>query len=170
MKLVVAALSTLFLAAFCAYLSGLRVNTTHSLPVGFYLDIDAPIERGSIVLACPPAGLATSAAQERGYIGSSIGCPDNTQRLIKRVVGETGDLVSPTEDGLTINGQLIPNSKLIQADSEGRSLPVFFTRPTVLSPGQVLLMGDTAISFDSRYFGPVERYQIRAVLRPLWTW
>ncbi|WP_036993417.1 conjugative transfer signal peptidase TraF [Metapseudomonas furukawaii] len=153
-----------------AFMAGLRVNTTHSLPVGFYRVVQEPVAPGAVVLACPPVSAATSAAQQRGYLGASWDCPGNYQRVIKRVAGLQGATVENGALGLRVNGQLLPNSKAVAADSRGRALLPFFEAPVTLAPGQVLIVGDTANSFDSRYFGPIEHSQIRAVLRPVWTW
>ena len=40
-----------------------------------------------------------------------------------------------------------------------------------LKDNQVLLMSDyNPLSFDGRYFGPINRAQIRSVIRPVLTW
>jgi type IV secretory pathway protease TraF len=41
----------------------------------------------------------------------------------------------------------------------------------MLAARDVLLMSDiSGRSFDGRYFGPIERAQIQAVIRPVWIW
>ncbi|HZZ03535.1 S26 family signal peptidase [Paraburkholderia sp.] len=40
-----------------------------------------------------------------------------------------------------------------------------------LGESELLLMTDrSATSFDARYFGPVTSAQVKAVIRPVWTW
>ncbi|MBL8368460.1 MAG: S26 family signal peptidase, partial [Candidatus Accumulibacter sp.] len=40
-----------------------------------------------------------------------------------------------------------------------------------LSGSELLLMSDVSgISFDGRYFGPIDRSQIKGVIRPVFTW
>lgn len=39
-----------------------------------------------------------------------------------------------------------------------------------LEAGEVFLLGDSAESFDSRYFGPVDRSEIRGVFTAVGTW
>lgn len=155
-------------AAVCV--GGLRVNTTSSLPKGFYAIVDAPLQVGSVVLVCPPPSRVSEEARARGYVGFSADCPEQFQRLIKRVVGTPGMTISTSENGLlVIDGRAQPSSSVKPMDKAGRPLTAFFTRPATLGNSQYLVLGDTEKSFDSRYFGPVEQGSIRAVMQPVFT-
>lgn len=150
--------------------SGLRLNTTSSLPKGVYVIVDAPLQVGSVVLVCPPLGKVSEEARARGYVGFSADCPEQFQRLIKRVVGTPGMTVSTAASGLlVIDGRELPSSSVKPTDSAGRPLTAYFALPATLSHSQYLVLGDTEKSFDSRYFGPVERGSIRAVMQPVFT-
>ncbi len=80
--------------------------------------------------------------------------------IIKRIVGVAGDVVSVKDGHVTINGEVIDrevNSSFICEDGE-----------FVLSDGQFFLLGDNGIeSYDSRYFGVVDKKQLigRVVMR-----
>ena len=70
-----------------------------------------------------------------------------------------------------MNGELLPLSAPIEADSAARPLPRFQAEHFTLSASELLLMSDVSgISFDGRYFGPIDRSQIKGVIRPVFTW
>ncbi|MEK6784632.1 MAG: conjugative transfer signal peptidase TraF [Nitrospirota bacterium] len=153
-----------------AYQSGLRLNTTRSIPLGLYLMSNDPIEKGVYVLWCPPERLEFDLAKERGYIGAGF-CPGGYGNMMKKVVASHHDVVSVTDDGVRINGILMPASQPFGADSMGRPLPRFRVTDHALAPTELLLMSDTnSRSFDARYFGPVHRAHIQSLMYPVWTW
>lgn len=150
------------------YAAGARFNSTPSFPRGLYWIADMPIERGSLVLACPPLGEVITEAQRRGYLSAGF-CPGGSAPLIKRVTALGGDRVTIAPVGVEVNGSRLPNSRPLATDTDGRSLPVYRTEGRTLTPGEVLLMSDfNPLSFDGRYFGPTRRGQVQAVVRPVW--
>jgi conjugative transfer signal peptidase TraF len=153
-----------------AYLAGLRVNTTKSIPVGFYMTTTAPVEKGAYVMFCPPPVGVFSEARDRGYIGAGF-CPGNYGYMMKRVLAAKDDTVLFSNDGVRVNGELLPLSAIRKADLAGRPLPRFQATSYTLGAAEVLLMSDvSATSFDGRYFGPLNRSQIVTVIRPVFTW
>lgn len=170
MRAFVSGLAILAILSALTYQVGVRFNTTNSLPRGLYLVVAEPVQAGAIVLACPPEGAISQAALRRGYLGVSPDCPGQLQRLIKRVVGTPGDEISAAASGeLQVNGRTLQNSAPLREDLHGRPLAPYFTHSEVLQAGEFLVMGDTAKSFDGRYFGPIQQSHIRAVMRPIWT-
>lgn len=152
------------------YWCGARVNTTLSIPLGLYWRVDKPVQRGAYVMFCPPQVEVFGQAKQRGYLGAGF-CPGDYGYLMKQVAGATGDLVQVASDGVRVNGTLLAMSVPLQADREGRAMPRFQADTYVLSQYQLLLMGDSnPRSFDARYFGPVQRGQIRDVIAPVVTW
>ncbi|MBL8075591.1 MAG: conjugative transfer signal peptidase TraF [Nitrospira sp.] len=153
-----------------AHQSGLRFNTTRSIPLGLYLMSNDSIEKGAYVLFCPPERSEFDLAKERGYIGAGF-CPGGYGYMMKKVLAAHNDVVSVTDDGVTINGTLMPASQPFEADPMGRPLPRFRITDHVLAPTELLLMSDTNNrSYDARYFGPVRRMHIQSLIYPLWTW
>lgn len=162
----------LALAGVCmlAGLSGARVNTTKSIPVGLYWTSDDPIEKGSYVLFCPPPGEVFDEARDRGYIGSGY-CPGGYGYMMKKILAAKHDTISVDDVGVSINGERLPLSVPLNADRAARPLPRYRVRNRVLGDSELLLMSDvSATSFDGRYFGVVGREHVRAVIHPVWTW
>lgn len=144
----------------------IRFNLSESMPIGVYIVTDRAIERGSIVLACLPPG-AAFLARQRHYI-SRGSCADGTAPVGKVVAARGGDTVAATLGGLTVNGYLLPNSRPLLFDSEGR--PLARTAPlwSVVPAGEAWIVSPySPRSFDSRYFGPVPESTIVERVRPL---
>ncbi len=152
------------------YFAGARVNTTKSIPVGLYWTSNAPVDRGAYVLFCPPKLGVFDDAKERGYIGAGF-CPGDFGYMMKRVLAAKDDAVAVTDDGVRVNGELLPLSAPIKADKANRPLPRYQPARYTLGNSEVLLMSDvSATSFDGRYFGPINRSQIKTVIYPVLTW
>ena len=150
--------------------AGARINTTASYPVGVYWEVNAPLEKGAMVIFCPPKTAEFDEAKARGDIGAGF-CPGGYGLMIKKIMGVPADHVAVSADGLYVNGRVVPNSKPFNADRAGRPMPHFPAKGYTLSDDQVLLMSDHSLfSFDARYFGPVSESQIRSVIRPVLTW
>ena len=152
-----------------AVASGVRVNTTASVPKGLYRITGEAARKGSLVLACPPPVAAVAEGKRRGYLGAGF-CSGGTIHIIKKIVATAGDRVAITGQGVTVNGELVPDSAPRQADPSGRPMP-FGPAEYTLGASQVLLMSNySPLSFDGRYFGPVDGSSIVGVLRPLLTY
>ncbi|KTT27463.1 conjugal transfer protein TraF [Pseudomonas oryzihabitans] len=159
----------LLLAAAC-YVAGARVNTTKSIPVGLYWTSSVPVEKGTYVLFCPPQLQVFDDAKERGYIGAGF-CQGGYGYMMKRVLAAKGDTVTVDSNGVRVNGELLPLSAPLKTDKAGRLLPRHQPSNYILNDSEVLLMSDvSATSFDGRYFGPIDRSQIKTVIRPVFTW
>lgn len=152
------------------YAAGARINTTKSIPVGLYWTSGATVGKGAYVMFCPPRVGVFNEAKERGYIGAGF-CPGSYGYMMKRVLAAKDDTVQFADDGVRVNGALLPLSAIRKADQAGRPLPRFQHDRYTLGASEVLLMSDvSATSFDGRYFGPVNRSQIVTVIRPVFTW
>lgn len=160
----------LMIQATFLYLVGARINTTSSVPVGLYWRADRPVEKGAYVMFCPPPVQVFDEAMRRGYIGAGM-CPGGYGYMMKRVLGVTNDSVDVRSDGVRVNGILLHRSIPLATDGSARPLPRYQADSYVLSEYQLLLMGDlNAQSFDGRYFGPIQRRQVREVIVPVMTW
>ncbi len=160
---------SLFVLSIGFQISGISINTTPSLPVGFYKVVDEPIVSGAYVAFCPPQNAVFDMAKDRSYINRGD-CPGGYGLLLKRVFAQSGDTVSIDQAGIFVNGEHLPNSAQLTADAEGQPLPQYRLQ-TVLNDAEYLLLSDVnPQSFDARYFGLIARDQIQQVIYPLFTW
>jgi conjugative transfer signal peptidase TraF len=134
-------------------------NLTPSVPPGLYLRrVGAPITVGStVVLPVPPR--VRELVRERHYLP-----PGAT--LMKHVVALPGDHVCLDGDTYLVNGRAL--ARVRRVDSRGRPLPLYRFCGEV-PPGRAFVATAEPLSFDSRYFGPVDLSTL-AVVTPLWTY
>lgn len=160
----------LFLALFFLFdRYSLVLNTTDSYPLGIYQKktIDRDIQRGDLVMFCLPDDLMAELILDRGYLAKGS-CDSELIPLIKTVFAVAGDKVIVSEKGVSVNGpDLIENTTPIIQDVQGRNLPIF--------EGGVIEKNHYAVfsthhprSFDSRYFGAIDRDDIDYLVEPLW--
>ena len=109
-----------------------------------------PIKKGSIVLFKPDQSTPLQ------QLGINRGYEARELPLLKRVVALAGDVVSVSSSGVSINGQLLPNSAPLFRDEASRPLEMAQLDHFRLGIDQGFLMGVTPTSWDSRYFGPKE--------------
>lgn len=160
---------SLFVLSIGLRISGIYINTTPSLPLGFYKVVEEPIVSGAYVAFCPPQGAVFDMTKDRSYINQGD-CPGGYGLLLKRVFALSGDTVSIDQAGIFVNGEHLPNSAQLKTDADGHSLPQYRLQ-TVLGDAEYLLLSDVnPQSFDARYFGLIARDQIKQVVRPVFTW
>ena len=160
---------TLLLGGLFWWVGGL-INTTKSIPVGLYWKSDKPIEKGAYVLFCPPKTAVFDEAKARGYIGAGL-CLGGYGYLMKKILAVRNDVVSVSDSGVRVNGELLPLSIPYQVDRAGREMPRYHIQEYSLKDSELLLMSDvSSTSFDSRYYGFIQRSQIQSVIRPIMTW
>ena len=160
---------SLFVLSIGLHISGIYINTTPSLPVGFYKVANEPIVSGAHVAFCPPQNEVFDMAMDRSYINQG-NCPGGYGLLLKRVFALSGDTVSIDQTGIFVNGDHLPNSAQLKTDAEGQPLPQYRLK-AVLNDSEYLLLSDlNPQSFDARYFGLIARDQIQQVVRPVFTW
>ncbi len=138
---------------------GIVINETPSLPLGFYRkQPHRPVEKGCFVLFELPETETLTQPYARG-------------QLIKQVAATAGDRVTVCGAGVFVNGSRLENSAPLASDLYGQDLPKLALVNHELGPGEVFTMSTHhPRSFDGRYFGPIPRDQILAVLAPVWTW
>jgi conjugative transfer signal peptidase TraF len=160
---------SVFILIVVAYVAGIRLNTTPSIPVGVYRLTYEPIVKGMYVLFCPPPDPVFDMAKARGYLGAGF-CPGGYGHLMKKILAVKDDVVAIGINGVQVNGQLLPLSVPIKADGAGRPLPGY-EASWILGSAEVLVMSDSNRgSFDGRYFGSIQRSQIEGIIRPVFTW
>ncbi|WP_293383295.1 S26 family signal peptidase [Phenylobacterium sp. SCN 70-31] len=133
------------------------INETDSLPRGVYLRTAGALRIGVVVAAAPPM----SARSYLDELGASADA-----RLLKRIAAGPGEEVC--RDGARVSW---PRGAVVArvADRRGRALPTW-SGCRRLTGDEFLLLGDTATSFDSRYFGPAPRAAIHGIYKEVWRW
>ena len=121
-------------------------NASESAPIGLYWIDDQPAERGDYVLVRVPDRVRNLVVG-RGYL------PPDTP-LIKRILGVDGDVVCRRNREILIDGVTVAVAQI--SDGLGREMPVW-SGCYVLHERCVFLLQQHPNSFDSRYFGPVDR-------------
>lgn len=86
------------------------------------------------------------------------------QKLVKRVIGESGDVIDIQEGKVLVNGEILDESAYV---SEGNPTEVPYesniTYPYTVPDESYFVLGDNrGRSLDGRYFGPINRKQIIA--------
>lgn len=152
MKLAIVALAFAGLAL-GGWAWGLEWNGTPSMPIGVYrvTRVHGGVHRGDVVSLCLPPRAAAEGL-DRGYLGGGD-CPGNAERLIKTVVAVSGDRVEVSDQGVMVNGALIPGTAPLPNDDAGRPMQAAFGVYTATGPW-VIGVGDPR-SYDSRYYGEV---------------
>lgn len=151
-----------------AYDKVLWINTSSSLPYGLYYskNIDNNFKKGDLVLSCLPSKYA-NLARTRNYVNMGI-CNFNTAPVGKHIVAIEGDHVKISNEGVYINGNYIQNSLPRILDNKGQNLNAFLFDGK-LKEDEILLMNNKEESFDSRYFGIVNKDRLIRYIIPLFT-
>ncbi len=127
------------------------------MPIGLYWIASAAPNTGELAAIRLPDTLRASAAA-RGYLSE-------TALLIKPVAADIGDVVCRRGDTVTINGQAAAHAR--SADQRGHPL-LHWSGCLTLAPGQVFVLSAAPDSFDSRYFGPINRSHVVGSARQVW--
>jgi conjugative transfer signal peptidase TraF len=149
-----------FFIFFFIWVSGIRFNYTSSMPIGFYLiksNSSLNIER-YVVVKLPDDILLYG--YKRGYL-----LTDNT-KVIKQIIAKPGDNVILTNEEIIVNGVAFyaPTHKY---DSLNRSLHIY-PRGKYFNTDRYWLYGsgNKKESWDSRYYGPIEKSHIIGLAIP----
>ena len=159
-----------FLGATAAYASNRYVigyddQTHRCLDERFFL-IDTwrkpqvdELKRGDLV------AVAMTADQRPGGALWPVG-----QVMIKRLMAQTpGDVMHVTEEGISFeaaSGETWSWGTALEAVTALGYQPAQFVRDVALGEDQFFLMGDLPLSYDSRYYGPLDADQITGTV--LW--
>jgi type IV secretory pathway protease TraF len=121
------------------------LNLTNSMPKGIYVVTHLSISQAQYVVI--PSSRVLS-------FGEKL-----PRYLLKQLIPYHGENVLIDQDGLSLDGKLLA--------ARIKNIGVIFNAK--LQPGQVLILGQSERSFDSRYFGPVSTADLTPV-RPVITW
>jgi type IV secretory pathway protease TraF len=134
-------------------------NASASAPIGLYQLQDRPWTRGDRVAVRPDAALALDL--DRRHV-----LPEG-RLLLKRVAAINGDTVCRRGPAVTINGETAALAR--DLGRSGDPLPVWDGCRTLAS-NEVFLLGDTAMSYDGRYFGVTRAGAVLGPVRRVIPW
>ena len=150
-----------------AGIAGVRWNPTASVRTGLYVitnDANAPL------IAFCPTGEAATEAIARGYRPRGLQCPDKYAALLKPVAARAGDTVEVSQNGIRVNGKLLPNTTAFKIDAKKRPMPVWPSGTYIVQPGTVWVLSTyNRYSYDSRYYGPIQLSTVITHAKPFWT-
>lgn len=106
-KRITVLLLTVFLLLCVTIAAGLRINGTHSFPIGLYWVVRKRPEKGDLVFVSPPPLPIFTLAKERGYFNVAYG---PAAHIIKRLAGVSRDCISIDASGVQVNGIRLFNS------------------------------------------------------------
>jgi conjugative transfer signal peptidase TraF len=133
------------------------LNTTPSEPLGLYIETPGPVSVGRLVAFKAPAAAFPYADRRLGYLRHTT--------LLKAVAAGPGDVVCATAGRLRINGR--DRAPIAVRDSIGVTLPRW-SGCRRLDANEIFAFADRVPnSFDSRYFGPIDRSSVVGVYSPV---
>lgn len=158
----------LFLIAWLSIDSNIVINTSSSMPVGIYYRITKPINNiqvGDVVL------LDNKKMLKQPFFKQGL---DNKyftleENLLKKVVAVHNDILSINIGGLVVNGKLQSNSEITIQDSFNNILFWRIIKSYKIKENELVVLGTSLKSFDSRYFGIVKSDEVIAAVKPILT-
>jgi len=136
----------LAVASFVSLPRKLVYNASASAPIGFYWIDQERVSRGDYVFVRLPERVR-KLVEERRYLPPDV-------PLIKRIAGIAGEKICRRGQEILIDGVTVAVAQ--RSDGLDRELPKW-QGCHILTQSTVFLLQDHPQSFDSRYFGPVDR-------------
>ncbi len=131
-------------------------NASDSVPIGWYLVAKRQPKIGEIAVI-KPLDWVQLYASERGYLPQNV-------RLLKLLYASNPSIICRFGSHVFADGKRVAKAKTI--DKKRRLLPVW-KGCKLLKPTQFFVLGRHRDSFDSRYFGPVDKAQVIGTAFPL---
>lgn len=136
-------------------------NASASVPLGLYRIEPSTAPRIGDLVALRPSPPLGRFMAERRYVEANV-------PLIKPVAAAGGALVCRLGVRVSIDRRSVASA--LPRDRFGRSLPAWSGCRRLRADQLFLIAPMRPDSFDSRYFGPVDRGRIVGRALPLWTW
>jgi conjugative transfer signal peptidase TraF len=157
-KLAMAVLGIAFLAAkpFINPVPLVIWNASESVPIGWYYVVKRQPKIDEIAVI-KPTDWVQSYASSRGYLPQDVW-------LLKPIYAVHPSIICRFGSHVFVNGRHVAKAKI--KDKMHRGLPVW-NGCKALSSTQYFVLGRHRDSFDSRYFGPVEKRQVVGTAFPL---
>ena len=136
-------------------------NASASVPLGLYGIDPAAIPRVGDLVAVRPSPALTRFMADRRYVEANA-------LLVKPVAALAGTTFCRSKMRVTLDGRAVATA--LPRDRFDRPLPRWSGCRRLARNELVLIAPALRASFDSRYFGPVDRAQVIGRAIPLWTW
>ncbi|OAI47777.1 hypothetical protein AYO45_05600 [Gammaproteobacteria bacterium SCGC AG-212-F23] len=142
---------------FLAKIWGVIINITPSMREGIYIRTYGEIKRGDIVAACLKDPYKTIGLKQL-YIEKGSKC-SGADPIVKKIIAIPGDNVRLTDKYIQVNNTIL-SFPTVTKDSVGRGLNSYPRGNYLHVKGYWLIGTNSPNSWDSRYWGSVEREQI----------
>ena len=147
----------------------LAFNLTNSEARGIYLlefSNSLNYKLGNLVIVCVPDLELARMSVKRGYLASGERCPYKTAYEIKHIKAIAHQTVTIVNDSVVIDQIKV---KILSYDSFGRELKSKLISQEI-PQAHYFVMGQTANSFDSRYYGLVPSSFILGFAYLIFSW
>ncbi len=162
-------IAAVFLTAIGDAFGVLISNSDSAAPIGVYCVVSGEPKRGDLVAACLPIAISQQGLA-RGYLRTGA-CPGDAEPVGKIIGALPGDTVQVERGWVSVDGVRFARSAVAERDSARRPLRHVPWGKYLVGTGQVWLFGfNDSRSWDSRYFGPIPRANVRGKLQPIVTW
>jgi len=131
-------------------------NASESVPVGWYFVAKRLPKIGEIAVI-RPAKWVRIYASNRGYLPQKV-------LLLKPIFAAQSSIICRFGPYVFVDGKHVAKATIM--DKKHRILPVW-KGCMALNPSQYFVLGRHRGSFDSRYFGPIDRDQVIGTAFPL---
>ncbi len=131
-------------------------NASKSVPVGWYFVAKRPPKIGEIAVI-KPAEWVRIYASTHGYLPQDV-------LLLKPILASNPSIICRFGPYVFVDRKHVANATI--TDKKRRLLPVW-KGCKALKPAQYFVLGRHRDSFDSRYFGPIDRDQVIGTAFPL---
>lgn len=151
---------------------GIIFTCTGSVPIGFYriLPKIGVIKTNDYISFCLPDSVAKMGLQ-RGYLRYGQ-CQNKTEELLKEVIAIPGDQVTVADREIKVSHKSVTMDYLAPSrviDKNGLPVHRFIKNGTYIAKGYwVYGYGSPHYSWDSRYYGAIERKNITHRLVKFW--
>lgn len=138
-------------------------NVTPSLKLGYYIGIPLfyKIKKNDLIIFCLQNTIYINNLKKLHLIMNNQ-CDNKMPYFIKRVLAITKDKVSINESGIYLNNQLVNQTKPLKY-LYGQTLIHTNIVNYILKDNEFIVVGDIDSSYDSRYFGIINKKDIKRV-------
>lgn len=139
------------------------INTTKSIPIGLY-SIDHDKEKlatGDTIAFCLNPKFIEFAQSQDLVRETKGGWCNGIQPILKTIVAVENDVVVFSQDGISVNGQLIEGTKPITEE--------YVEYKTTLKPDELVVATNEKLGFDSRYFKEINKNEVISKITPVYT-